>query len=72
MGQVKGEFGAKDQRMQWYLSQVKELRSNFEVFSIKQVLKSRNSHANSLATLATSLEEGVPRVIMVEDLVASS
>lgn len=58
--------------MQWYLSQVKQLQSNFEVFSIKQVLRSRNPHANSLVTLATSLEEGLLRVIRVEDLVASS
>lgn len=65
--QVAGEFEAKDQKMQWYPSQLKQLQSSFEIFSIKQVPRSRNAHANSLATLATSLGEGVPRIIMVED-----
>ena len=55
--------------MQWYLSQVKHFQSSFEVLSIEQVPRSKNAHANSLATLATSLGEGLPRVIMVEDLV---
>ena len=58
--------------MQWYLSQVKQLYSKFEVFSIKQVPKSKNAHDDLLATLATSLREGLLRVIMVEHLVASS
>ena len=69
---MAGEFEAKDQKMQWYLSQVKQLQSSFEIFFIKQVPRSRNAHADLLATLATSLGEGVPRIIMVEDLVASS
>ena len=58
--------------MQWYLSQVKQLYSKFEVFSIKQVPKSKNAHDDLLATLATSLREGLLRVIMVEDLAARS
>ena len=32
VGQVKGEFEAKDERMQGYLSQVKCLQSEFESF----------------------------------------
>lgn len=51
---------------------MKQLQSKFKVFSIKQVHRSKNVHAESLATLATSLGEGLPRIIMVEDLVASS
>ena len=56
--------------MQWYLSQVKQLQSSFEAFSIKQVPKRKHAHTDSLATLVTSLGEGLPRVIIVEDLVA--
>ena len=52
---VKGEFEARDQRMQWYLGKIRQLQSSFKVFSIKQVPRSKNSHTNSLATLATSL-----------------
>ena len=55
VGQVKGKLEAKDERMQGYLSQVRNLQSEFESFSLLHVPKSENTHANSLATLATSL-----------------
>ena len=58
--------------MQWYPSQVKQLQSSFETFSMKQVLRSKNAHVDSLATLATLIGEGMSRVIIVEDLVAPS
>ena len=32
------------------------------------ILRSRNTHADSLATLATSSAQSLPRVILVEDL----
>ena len=72
VGQINGEFEARDQRMQGYLSKVRQAQSDFEVFSIKQILRSQNSHVDSLATLATSLGLGLPQVIIVEDLVALS
>lgn len=49
-----------------------QLGFSFEVFSIEQVLRSRNTHTDSLATLATSIGESLPRIIMVENLMASS
>ena len=55
VGQVKGELKAKDERMLSYLSQVKHLQSGFESFSLSYIPRSRNTHADSLATLATSL-----------------
>jgi len=36
---------------------------------MQQVPRSRNSHADSLATLATSSRKDLPRIILVEDLV---
>ena len=54
VGQVKGELEAKDERMQRYLSQVRHLESRFESFSLLHVPRSENTHADSLATLATS------------------
>ena len=51
---------------------MEQLQSSFEVFSINQVPKNKNAHTDSLATLAISLGEGLPRVIIVEDLVAPS
>ena len=68
VGQVKGEFEAKDERMQGYLSQVKCLQSEFESFNLLYIPISNNAHANSLAMLATSSAQNLPRVILVEDL----
>ena len=49
--QINGDFKARDQRMQRYLSKIRRLQSNFEAFSIKQIPRSKNSHADSLAIL---------------------
>ena len=68
VGQVKGEFEAKDKRMQGYLSQVKCLWSKFDSFDLLHIPRYGNAHANSLAMLATSLAQDLPRVILVEDL----
>ena len=60
VGQVKGELEARDARMQEYLSLVKRLQSNFNLFNLSHVSRSGNTHADSLATLATSLAGGLP------------
>ena len=52
--QVQGELKVRDLRMQEYLNQVRHLQSRFESFNLSQIPKSRNTHADSLATLATS------------------
>nr|XP_023896874.1 uncharacterized protein LOC112008771 [Quercus suber] len=54
VGQVQGEFEAKDERMQGYLSRVKCLQSEFDSFSLLHIPRNGNAHADSLATLATS------------------
>ena len=54
VGQVRGEFDAKDERMQGYLSQVKCLQLKFDSFDLLHVPRSGNTHADSLAMLATS------------------
>ena len=68
VGQVKGEFEAKDERMQGYLSQVKCLQLKFDSFDLLHVPRSGNAQADSLAMLATSSAQDLPRVILVEDL----
>ena len=68
VGQVKGDFEAKDERMQGYLSQVKCLQSEFDSFNLLHIPRNDNAHADSLAMLATSLAQDLPRVILVEDL----
>ena len=54
--------------MQEYLSQVKRLQSDFDLFSLSHISKSGNTHADSLAMLATSSAGSLPRVILVEQL----
>ena len=66
--QVKGELEAKDVRMQGYLSQVKHLQLDFESFDMSHISRSGNTHVDSLATLVASSAQGLPRVILVEDL----
>ena len=61
-------FRSKDERMQGYLSQVRCLQSEFESFNLLHISRSGNTHADSLAMLATSLAQNLPRVILVEDL----
>ena len=68
VGQVRGEFEAKDERMQGYLSQVKCLQLKFDSFDLLHVPRSGNTYADSLANLATSSTQDLPRGILVEDL----
>ena len=59
-------------RMQEYLSQVKCLRPSFDLFTLSHISRSGNTHANSLATLATSSAGKLPRIILVEHLSKAS
>ena len=68
VGQLKGELEARDGRMQEYLNQVRHLQSGFESFNLLYILRSGNTHIDFLATLATSSTQGLPWVILVEDL----
>ena len=54
--------------MQEYLSRVKCLQPGFNFFSLSHIPRSENTHADSLATLATSSAGDLPRIILVEHL----
>ena len=54
VGQVRGDLEARDSRMHEYLCQVRSIQEKFEVFDLSYVPRSGNTHADSLATLATS------------------
>ena len=54
MGQVRDDLEARDSRMHEYLDQVRSIQEKFEVFDLSHVPRSGNTHADSLATLATS------------------
>ena len=68
VGQVKGEREVRDVRMQEYLNQARHMQSRFDSFSLHQIPRSRNTHVDSLATLANSSAQSLPWVILVEDL----
>ena len=68
VGQVKGELEARDTRMQEYLGQVRRIQTKFESFDLSYIPRNGNTHADSLATFATSSAQDLPRVILVEDL----
>ena len=53
--QVKGELEAKDERLQGYLNRIRNLQKKFESFDLQHIPRGGNTHADSLATLATSL-----------------
>ena len=50
------------------MTRVKHLQKNFESFDLQHIPRGGNTHADSLATLATSLAQNLARVILVEDL----
>ena len=54
--------------MREYLSRVKHLQPGFDFFNLSHVPRSGNTHADSLATLATSSAGDLPRIIFVEHL----
>ena len=60
VGQVKGEFEEKDEKMQMYLSQVKCLQSEFDSFDLLHIPRNGNAYADSLAMLATSSAQDLP------------
>ena len=68
VGQVRGDLEACDSRMQEYLCQIRNVQEKFEVFDLSHIPRSGNTHADSLATLATSSAKDLPRVVLVEDL----
>ena len=60
VGQVKGELEARNTRMQEYLSQVRRIQTKFESFDLSYIPRNGNTHADSLATLATSSAQDLP------------
>ena len=54
--------------MQGYLTRIKHLQKKFESYDLQHIPRGGNTHADSLATLATSSAQNLPRVILVEDL----
>ena len=63
VNQVQDSFEAKDPRMMEYLQLVKQIMNRFQKIKVVQIDRGHNWHADSLATLVSSLTEEVPRLI---------
>ena len=72
VSQVKGELEARDGRMQEYLGQVRHVQTKFKSFDLSHIPRGENTHADSLATLATSSARNLPQVVIIEDLCSPS
>ncbi|XP_057520371.1 uncharacterized protein LOC130800739 [Amaranthus tricolor] len=68
VGQVNGEFEAKDDSMKMYLQQVKGFVQKFDKFTLIHIPRSQNAQADSLAKLASSAETSAARDIIWEVL----
>ncbi|XP_075640451.1 uncharacterized protein LOC142612219 [Castanea sativa] len=66
VNQVQGSFEAKDPQIVEYLWVVKQTMGYFSNVKVEQVARGQNRHADSLATLASSITNEVPRLIRVE------
>ncbi|XP_075670437.1 uncharacterized protein LOC142640248 [Castanea sativa] len=66
VNQVRGSFEAKDPQMIEYLRLVKQTMGHFSSVRVDQVARGQNWHIDSLATLASLVADGVPRLIRVE------
>ena len=66
VSQIEGNFKAKDARMQQYLKLFRALRMAFQKVSMVKISRSQNSHVDSLAPVASSSDECIPRMISIE------
>lgn len=62
VSQVKGSFEVRDPRMVEYLKLVLSLQASFGLVKVSQISKGNNSHADSLATLASSVGHCIHRI----------
>ncbi|KAI5337129.1 hypothetical protein L3X38_016398 [Prunus dulcis] len=66
--QASSEYMAKHPRMILYLDKVQELLKAFPTFTIQQVPRVENAHADALASLGSTLDTQFRRSISVEHL----
>jgi len=66
VSQVQGSFEAWDSRMKEYLQVVKQVMGKFRTTKLTQMAREQNRHADSLATLASTMTDDVSRLIKVE------
>ncbi|KAI5335177.1 hypothetical protein L3X38_025310 [Prunus dulcis] len=68
MNQASGECMPKHPRMVQYLDKVQGILKEFPTFTIQQVPRAENTHADALAHLGSALDIQIKRSILVEHL----
>ena len=66
--QIEDSYGARGEKMILYLKKVRELLKKFIRVQVKHVPREKNSRADALEKLATSSQEDLGRLILVEHL----
>ena len=58
IGQIKGEYEAKEERMHKYLKLTRQLTQEFDTVEFVQIPRSQNMGADEVSKLASSEEGG--------------
>ncbi|XP_030932161.1 uncharacterized protein LOC115957947 [Quercus lobata] len=66
IGQIKGEYEAKEERMQKYLKLARQLAQEFDTVEFIQIPRSQNMGADEVSKLASSKEEGTSTDLAME------
>ncbi|KAJ9552481.1 hypothetical protein OSB04_016526 [Centaurea solstitialis] len=72
VNQINGDFQAKDSKMMVYLEIARERIARFEKFSIEQIPRDMNVHADALANLGSAFNEPTLENIPIIHLTMSS
>ena len=68
INQTTGEYAAKHPRMTQYLEKVRKQLEAFQTYTLTQVPRADNAHANALAGLGSAFDHQLKRSIPVEYL----
>lgn len=68
VNQVRGEYSAKEERMQQYLEKVTTLIPGFSYFTITRIPRKQNVRADELSKLSSFTPQQMGRKVIVEEL----
>ncbi|CAH9082813.1 unnamed protein product [Cuscuta europaea] len=72
VGQISGEYEAKEGRMKQYKEVAKELLKVFEAHSLTQIPRAQNSEVDILSKLSAEFPEHLSKIARIEELCLSS
>ena len=56
VNQINGSYQARDLKITTYLKKALDLKEQFKEFSMKQIPRDENSHADALANLSSAVQ----------------